>query len=258
MKSDSYKDKKRIYEQYYRTHILPRKGDVTIDQLRKKCKLFDLHFNFALPENKSAFIVDAGCGNGGLVFWLQQRGYINASGIDGSEDQIAAGQSLGIKNLKVGNLTEFLADSPRQYDVIFLRDVLEHFSREDVLPTLDACWSALKPGGRLVVQVPNGASPLVGRVLYGDFTHELAFTESSLSQIFLLAGFKDPSFRPYLPYLPRLSWRMLFNQKGRVLIVRRLAWTIIRRLYALMLFAEVGRHSTIMTFNLIASARRPA
>lgn len=248
--------KARIYEQYYKKHIVPRKGNVTLAELERKIKVFKLHFGFALPKDKTSPIIDAGCGNGSLIYWLQKSGYTNACGVDGSIDQIEAGQSLGIHNLQVGNLVEYLAASPGHFEVIFLRDVLEHFSKEDVLPLLDICRAALKPGGRIVIQVPNGASPCVGRVLYGDFTHEVAFTESSLSQLLLITGFDNLQVRPYLPYFPPLKISMLKTKKGRGVIVRRLAWTFVRRLYALMLFAEIGRHNTVLTFNLIATAKR--
>jgi 2-polyprenyl-3-methyl-5-hydroxy-6-metoxy-1,4-benzoquinol methylase len=248
--------KARIYEQYYKKHIVPRKGNISIAELDRKLKVFGLHFGFVLPKDKTIPIVDAGCGNGSLVYWLQKSGYTNACGVDGSIDQIEAGQNLGIQNLQVGNLVDYLTANPGRFEVIFLRDVLEHFAREDVLPLLDICRSALKPGGRIVIQVPNGASPCVGRVLYGDFTHEVAFTESSLSQLLLITGFEELKVRPYLPYFPLLKFPMLFSRKGRGVIVRKLAWMLVRRLYALMLFAEIGRHNTVLTFNLIATAIR--
>lgn len=249
--------KTEFYENYYRTHVLPRKGAITAKQLDKKRKVFDLHFREFLPKDQSAAIVDAGCGNGSLVYWLQKRGFENASGVDGSPDQIAAGQALGIANLQAVDLVSHLRQTPDAYDLVFLRDVVEHFEKEHVIELLRICRASLKPGGRLVVQVPNGASPFVGRVLYGDFTHEVAYTESSLSQVFLIAGFENLQFRPFLPHRPRISWRSPFNAAGRSAIARRLAWSLVSRFYALLLFAELGRHSTITTFNIIAAASRP-
>ena len=212
MEQQDYKS--RIYKDYYRTHIAPRKAVESVDQLDNKCKAFDMHFGFALPQDHDAQIIDAGCGNGSLVYWLQKNGYRNAMGVDGSLDYLVAGQALGIQNLFVGNLVTYLAERPTSFDVIFLRDVLEHFDKKDVLSTLDICYQALRPGGRIVIQVPNGASPCAGRVIYGDFTHEFAFTQSSVSQLFLLAKFSNITVKSYYPYFPRLSMKLLFKRKG--------------------------------------------
>ena len=71
--------KEELYEQYYKLHILPRKGPLSIKQLNKKLKVFDLHFGELLPKDFNANIIDAGCGNGSLVYWLQKKGYIVCS-----------------------------------------------------------------------------------------------------------------------------------------------------------------------------------
>lgn len=249
--------KTRIYENYYRTHILPRKGPVTLKHLKKALKVFDLHFGKFLPADRSAVLLDAGCGSGNLVYWMQERGFANAGGVDGSPDQIGAGQGLGVKNLIRADLIAHLRSNPNTFDLIFMRDVLEHIDKPFILETLDVTLQALKPGGRLVVQSPNGASPVVGRVLYGDFTHEIAFTETSLSQLFLLAGYTDLKFRPFLPYIPAISWRSIFSDVGRKALSRRFAWAAVRRLYAFLIYAETGNHNTITTFNLIGSGARP-
>lgn len=249
--------KDEFYGSYYRTHVLPRKGQVTKQQLDRKRKVFELHFREFLPADAEAAIVDAGCGSGGVVYWLHDAGYRNASGIDGSVDQIAAGEAIGILNLEAGNLVTHLDANPGRFDLIFLRDVVEHFEKPFVVPLMRTCLNALRPGGRLVIQVPNGASPFVGRVLHGDFTHETAYTESSLSQIFLLTGYENFAVKPFLPHIPEITWRSFFRRTGHAAIVRRLAWSCVRRLYWLMLFAEIGRHDTVTTYNIIATATRP-
>jgi hypothetical protein len=41
----------------------------------------------------------------------------------------------------------------------------------------------LAPNGRLIIHVPNGEGLFSGRILYGDLTHEQAFTCGSLQQL---------------------------------------------------------------------------
>ncbi len=249
--------KEELYRQYYQTHILPRKGPISIKQLDKRLNRFDLHFGQFLPKDFNADIIDAGCGNGSLVYWLHKKGYVHAYGVDGSSDQIAEGRAVGVKNLENVDLVSHLAERLESFDVIFLRDVVEHFKKEDVLSLLKLCRTALRPGGRLVIQVPNGASPFVGRILFGDFTHETAYTESSLSQLFLVSEYQDFSAGPFLPHIRKVTWRSLFSRSGRSAILRKLAWVVVSRMYAYMLFAEIGHHTTVTTFNLIATAIRP-
>lgn len=249
--------KEQLYGQYFKTHILPRKGPLTLQQLNKKLKVFEWHFGEFLPSNPEAKIIDAGCGNGSLVYWLQQKGFVHACGVDASWDQVEEGRALGIKNLEAMDLVACLEKEKEAYDLIFLRDVVEHFSKEEVLPLLKLCRLALKPGGRLVIQVPNGASPFVGRVLYGDFTHETAYTESSLSQLFGISGYQDFHVKPFLPHVPKITWRSILSVPGRSAIFRKAAWILTSRLYGFFLFAEIGRHTTVTTFNLIATGIRP-
>ena len=254
--STSANYKGRIYDNYYKTHILPRTGAITLQQLNRELKIFDHQFGVLLPADRDARILDAGCGYGNVVYWLQQRGYTQCHGIDGSPDHIAAGQALGIANLEIGDLVSHLAARAGTFDLIIMRDVLEHFAKPEVLETLELCFNALKPGGRLILQMPNGASPLVGRILYGDFTHETAYTETSLSQLFSVIGFVNHKFKPYLRYT-QLSWRSPFSSSGRLALAKWAVWTAAKTLYDLLLFAEIGPHKTITTYNLIASAARP-
>ena len=252
---ENYKD--RIYRDYYKTHILPRKGAVTIYRLKKAKKVFDLHFGRFLPGNLEAEILDVGCGAGNLVYWMQQAGYKNARGIDSSVDQIEAGKELEIENLEVADLLDVLKESRDHFDLIFMRDVLEHIEKEHILPMLDMCLIALKPGGRLVMQMPNGASPVVGRVLYGDFTHESAYTETSLSQLLLLSGYNDLQFYPFEPHFPKLNKTWFLKRQGWRTLLRLASWKFVQFLYWFVIFAEIGNHNTIVTFNLIASGQRP-
>jgi hypothetical protein len=54
----------------------------------------------------------------------------------------------------------------------------------------DGIYRVLARGGRWIIHAPNGESPFVGRVLYGDLTHENAFTRNSMTQLLKCAGFR--------------------------------------------------------------------
>jgi hypothetical protein len=53
----------------------------------------------------------------------------------------------------------------------------------------DQVFRVLSANGKWIIHVPNGESPFVGASLFGDITHETAFTRKSLTQLMSMAGF---------------------------------------------------------------------
>jgi len=236
---NNYKD--RLYENYVSTHILTRKGRATLDEFKHRSLVYQKRFGRSLPQEKTAKIIDIGCGNGSVVWWLHQSGFTNTEGIDISFEQIEAGQKLGIKNIKKADAKEFLIDKRRLYDVIFLRDLLEHFNKEEMIEVLDLCYLSLKDKGTVIIQVPNAESPFFGRIRYGDLTHEIAFSTSSLSQLLRMTGFSEIRFFSTEP--------LIFGIKS---FIRYILWKIIESFYKFFLFAELGRAKRIVTQNIIS------
>jgi len=233
-----------LYSKYATQHVLPRKGTATVEEFQSRNGLYSAHFNRFLPHDRQARILDVGCGNGSLVWWLQRKGFANAEGIDLSPEQIDIAKALGVANVQRADAITHLARNTRSYSTIVARDLLEHLKKEEILDLLDLCREALMPGGTLVVQVPNASTPLASHYRYADFTHEVSFTMSSLRQVFLATGFSDPKFYPYdIPRRNRLK--------------RWCLWKIAELTFKLMFAAELGRERLIVTRNLIGSARRP-
>lgn len=112
------------------------------------------HINFltaGLPAN--ARVLDIGCGRGVLLTPLADRGFqvfgveINDSATQGSDSraEIRIASRLGD--------AQFPADF---FDEIIIWHVLEHV--EDPSHTIEECRRILRPGGRLIVAVPNFSS----------------------------------------------------------------------------------------------------
>jgi cyclopropane fatty-acyl-phospholipid synthase-like methyltransferase len=81
------------------------------------------------PQDRSASILDLGCGHGAFIHFIREAGYVDVSGIDRSPQQVAAANRLGVKNVLEGDLVETLRSLPEQSkDVIITFDVLEHFT----------------------------------------------------------------------------------------------------------------------------------
>lgn len=235
--------RKLLYTSYHTTHTAPREGKASRDSFRRKAVSYDRIWKPLFPADKAARIIDIGCGDGSLLWWLQQSGYANSEGIDTSEEQVRVADAIGVSNVQRADAHEFLADGADSYDVVILRDVLEHFLKPEVLQLLQLIHHALRPNGMIIVQVPNAESPLFARIRYGDFTHELAFSESSLKQIFAATGFVGVRFYPC--HLIKVTNIRSF--------VRLVVWRLAEAFYRMLLFGETGRRKWIVTTSMIAT-----
>lgn len=239
--------KDSFYERYWSSHVAHRKGEASLDAFRRRGRVWQKHFAALLPADRQARIVDVGCGLGALVWWLQQRRYERVTGIDISDEQLAIARELGVRGVVKADLRSFLAEQPERFDVIILRDVVEHFPRREIVHILGLSRKALRPGGRVILQVPNAESPFFGRIRYGDFTHELAFSSTSVVQVLNMVGFDHIEVRPVPPVAE--------TPRGRL---RMPLWKLVETFYKGLLFAELGRGGQrIVTQDLIAVAQRP-
>jgi len=242
----NYKDK--FYTKYETTHVLPRKGAVTTDILKSRSKIWEKTYSKYLPDNKDARIIDLGCGYGSIVWWLQQAGFANTSGIDISEEQIETGQKLGISSIVKADIKEYLQDKKTCYDVIIARDIIEHFTKAEIVDILSLCYESLTKKGIMIIQVPNAESPFGGRNRYGDFSHEVAFATNSISQLLRVIGFGEIEIHPHEP--------ILIVQP--VALIRYLLWKFLKVWYKFCLWVELGSLSrpSQVSLNIIVVATK--
>lgn len=199
-----------------------------------------------LPQERSARILDVGCGQGMLVRFLLADGYEAVCGIDVSADQIDLARRLGTPHVDQADLFGFADRNPQQYDAVVALDVIEHFDRADVQRVFDAFARLLRPGGILVLRTPNGASPYSGRYLFSDLTHGVIYTNRSLEQVAAVTGFADVRTFPVRP-----------AGSGAVQRVRRVLWAVIETLMILALVVETGvPRGHVVTQNLVCTATR--
>ena len=185
----SFDYRERIYGRYVkaREHII---APPTLDGLKPRApyltNLIQTHF----PGDRHSAILDLGCGHGALIHFARIAGYTNIQGVDGSPDQVEAARRLGIAGVKEGDLLAALAVQENEsLDLVVAFDVIEHFTRDELLGFVDQVLRVLRPEGRWIIHTTNGESAFCGRSRYGDLTHELAFTRMSISQLLLSSGF---------------------------------------------------------------------
>ncbi|MBZ9572245.1 class I SAM-dependent methyltransferase [Patescibacteria group bacterium] len=238
--NQEYNYRKRIYNVYV-SQFLEEKKRVFHKDLEEKFVVHKGYFKRHLPKDKNAKILDAGCGCGGFLYFLQKEGYQNSYGIDISQEQIDTARELGIRNLERADILEYLKNRQNTLDLITLRDVLEHFKKDEIILLLDEIYRALKKEGKIIILTLNSEGPFWGKRRYGDFTHETAFTTKSLGQVLKTCGFKKISFYPVEPII-----------HGVKSLVRFLLWRVIRVFLRTYLLIETGSPgSGILTQNLI-------
>lgn len=62
--------KNKIYDKYHSIHTKKLYGEISIEKIQKQFKFWKYYFSEFLPADKNVKILDAGCGNGGFVYWL--------------------------------------------------------------------------------------------------------------------------------------------------------------------------------------------
>jgi 2-polyprenyl-3-methyl-5-hydroxy-6-metoxy-1,4-benzoquinol methylase len=193
---------------------------------------------------RDARILEIGCGAGGLLAYLARRGFSHARGIDISAEQVAVARARGV-GVDQADAFEFLACRGDEFEALIAVDVLEHFSREELLRLSQLLYSALRPGGRLLVQTANGAGLFPGQVVYGDLTHLTILTPESLAQLLTLFGFTGLQFLETGPVPLRL--------RGKVNLG---LWRAVTTLASGVRQVETGKRQAIWTENFICLARK--
>ncbi len=198
-----------------------------------------------LPKDKSARILDVGCGHGGVIFWLQNTGFANAEGVDINWGKIEMGLDMGVKNLHHGDALSFVRNKKDQYDKVFIIDVADFLSKEEIVNVLEAVFASLRKGGMVIMRSSNTESP-VGRLRYVHFGERVDFTEQSLKSTLAAAGFENVGAYPVRPVV-----------HGVKSFVRHCLWRLIEFGLKFYRLVEVGNPSGIFTQNMIVVGKKP-
>ena len=126
-------------------------------------KIIIKHF----PKDKSTSILDLGCGHGAFMHFIREAGYTDVIGVDRSPEQVKVADRLGIKGISQRDLMETLNSLPAECkNVIISFDVIEHFTKSELLPFVDEMFRVLKKGGIWIIHTPNAESPFGSRISF--------------------------------------------------------------------------------------------
>lgn len=137
-------------DKLYSTEYFAGNGASMQRSLRHRLPVFARGIGIINELRKPGKVLDVGCGNGDFVELAREAGW-DASGLDLSEQATSFARNKGLDVVR-GTLqtSGFPSES---FDVVTLWDVLEHLP--DPAGELECVRRVLKPGGFLVVRVPN-------------------------------------------------------------------------------------------------------
>jgi len=117
--------------------------DLTLQQIKKY-----------YHNDKSARIIDAGCGTGGFLEFIKSDGYENIYGLDLSRDAVQFCKEKGFFVIQddILNITKHFESE--KADIIVSNDTLCYFEKNEKKIVLKSLASLLKPKGILIMNLP--------------------------------------------------------------------------------------------------------
>jgi 2-polyprenyl-3-methyl-5-hydroxy-6-metoxy-1,4-benzoquinol methylase len=161
----------------------------------KKSFLFDYGMEkrskLITEEITGGKLLDIGCANGTFLLWMKQKKGFEVFGVEISEHASKYARDLGLTVI-TGTLNDAKFQN-NYFDIITMWDVLEHF--HNPLDTLIEANRILKPGGIVVIRVPNHHSidsRLFGRYWagYDAPRHLYVFNNKTITSILSKSKFK--------------------------------------------------------------------
>ncbi len=220
-----YKDTHKAFYTHYnetRTALL----DGTDNE---KLEWFDFYFesiyaSYFKKIRLEASILELGCNKGYLLHTLGKRGYFSTTGVDLSlGDLKVAKRVVPHAKLVEKDIFEFLDETEELFDVIVLKALIEHIEKPRVMELLKKIHRKLKQNGIVLIDVYNADWMFSHHDRYMDFTHELGFTQESLTQI-MLFDFQEVAVKA-VPSPLRLGFKdRCFYRLSRALLKKFLGW----------------------------------
>jgi 2-polyprenyl-3-methyl-5-hydroxy-6-metoxy-1,4-benzoquinol methylase len=175
----------RLVEYYPRTHQCS--DPAAYERMDAKPRI---KFVGGLLDGKSGRVLDVGCGKGLLLRGLRERGW-DVVGTELSEDSSLRAREAGIQVYNVA--VKELPFEPGSFDVITIYHSLEHLTSPR--DTLTQLHRLLRPGGFLVVEVPNVGSWYARAFRDSWFhldvpRHLYHFTPKTLRNLLEVSGFE--------------------------------------------------------------------
>lgn len=169
-----------------------------------------------IPD-KNSHILEIGCGFGGFIYSLKKLGYSNIEAIDIIPECCDfVSREFNVKAYCISVL-DFFNKNNKSYDVIAAFDVIEHFSKDEIVFILQKVFQSLNENGFFIMRFPSGGSLSGLYIRYSGFTHEIAFTNYSINELFKVIGFKKVVCLPETNLFPKTPKRLIKTLINKIL-----------------------------------------
>jgi SAM-dependent methyltransferase len=226
------------YDNYLTNHLSQ------ISNQNSRVQWLSCNYKSYLPASLNTKILEIGPGYGELIDSLINKlGYKNTKAIDLSQEVVDFCNAVAPNSTtKVSDTSDFLSKYKNCFGMIFMLEVLEHVPKSETINLLSQIYNALEPGGVLIVEVPNMANPITGLIFrYADFTHEVGFTDLSLTHVLQRSGFSKISIYPVrvpIVSLPRFFQSLLQGVINQFLnLIKRVYMPPLKQISAHTIFA---------------------
>ena len=160
MKFEKLEDFYQVYESH-RTYV-PAK-------VRKKhIRNFDAQFWKPADVNSSHSVFELGSGTGLFLAYLEAKGITRFKGVDSDPKVLDFMPQSISKNVTICDIWDALKNSDDRFDRIVMLDVFEHFTYFEGQSLLSELKGHLAAGGKIVLRIPNAASPFGLQYQYND------------------------------------------------------------------------------------------
>lgn len=234
--------RKRCYA-YYST-LWEQMHTGSVKEYELFAKIATRKYKGLLPASKAALVIDVGCGAGHFLYFLQKEGYMCSSGIDVSQEQIDVARQMGVTGVEKADVFDYLGSHVGTYDMVIANDIIEHLTKDEIIQFLDLVHSSLREGGRILISTVNASSLFGAAAVYTDFTHEQAFTSTSLNQVLRICRFRNIDIRGDAPVAHDV------RSATRVLL-----WSIIKSVLHAYQIIETGTGRGVWKRKLIFEPR---
>lgn len=184
------------FENYARVHE-GIKSTYSKEVFERQCRGYQSVYGDFLPQDRNAKILDFGCGTGDFLYFLKKFGYANCYGVDASRQNVDFVRMHITENVEWCGGLKHLKNKAGYYDAIICNDVLEHIPKDFIVQTVKSIYNALRPGGTLILRVPNMENPAASYQRWACFTHTIGFTQTSLKQVAKMGGFTNVRIYPF-------------------------------------------------------------
>jgi len=233
-----------LYEKYFssfKSHLSTFDDEV----IRIQHNMYKIQYLPLLKSyDKSASILELGCGPGILLDFLRDKGFGNTLGIDLSAEQVENASEKKL-NVEQANVLDYIKSTEKTFDIIFAIDLIEHFKREELIELFTNIYTKLNSKGAFIFHTPNGLGINANRIIYGDITHSTIFTPNSAMQILKLVGFNEIKFFETEPYAKNVNGTL-----------RLLLWKIVKLFLNVIRLIETGGTEKVLTQNFIGLSRK--